>query len=295
MARAPKATETTEEKQEGAAPESKTTSTDNGDKGTEATAAPVKDPDQPAPEGSVDTGNAEADALRIENERLAGDLNLANDRITELEEQVRVAGVNAKEAAEAPNPLAAQLQQANDKIDELNKQIDELLNAEQEAAPDQPDLELGATEGRNRLARGYLLAVVLGMPENYRLNGLAAKLDELEQFVVNFEGEDRYIAVELIKGIAEHRPNDIPSGRYMTDVRKAFAILDGESENTITGVQLRDEQAAAYSRLSQVVGGNPVPAGFIPDEPKRSEQPEPVLDGTEEQNAAARRFARAAG
>ena len=286
MARAPKTNTTATENTEGTAPEGENPAPDQGNEGAEGTGSDgsVKDPDgntpdpnQPAPEGNGDGPDPKVAELEGVVQSLSTKLDQANVELSK------------RDAAE--KKAAEDLDAANSKIDELTKQIDELL----EAGPQEGQTDTGATDGRNRVARGYLLGVVMAMPENYRLNGLGAKLDELEQFVGEFEGDDRYVAVELIKEIAKARPNDIPSGRYINDVRRAFAVLDGENEASIDAVQIRDEQNAAYNRLAGVVGASPVPAGFVADRRERSEQPAPVLDGTDEQNAAASRFQNAAG
>lgn len=297
MARAPKTTETGKEKPaETTTTETEATPANTGNEGPKGSDDEVKDPDgnvpdpnQPAPDGATteSTEDPEIRDLKAENASLHAKLNQANDLAAQHEERVRVLEHEAAEAAQAPNPLRGELDAALAKLDEVTAERDELLNAPPaEDLEDRPELE--AVEGRERIARGYLLGVVLGMPENYRLNGMAAKLDELEQFVAEFEGDDRYVAVELIKGIAKARPNDIPSGRYMNDVRKAFAILDGENEESVSVISARDEQNDAANRLALVVGSNPIPAGYV--EGRTDGHGMPVLDGNADQNKAANRL-----
>lgn len=272
MARSPKTNTTSTENKEATKTEGEATATDQINEGADSPDEPVKDPDGNPPDPDATPPEPIPDSkigeLEAANQDLNSKLDQANDDLIT----------------------------ANNKIDELNTQINELLEApspDQERAP--TEFEREDSRNQSRMARGYLLGVVMAMPENYRLNGLAAKLDELEAFVSEFEGEDRYIAVELIKSIAQARPNDIPNGRYLIDVRRAFAVLDGESEATIDATANRDEQNAAYNRLASVVGASPVPAGFVADRREREDQPTPVMDGTDEQNAAAARFANAAG
>jgi predicted nucleic acid-binding Zn-ribbon protein len=273
-----KKTETTEEKPKGSTTESKATTADSGDKGQ----------NESAPVAVAVTGE-QAAQLRAENERLNGEVADLHGEIDRLNELVRSTKADADALVSQPNPLEKDLEVAKGRIDELEGQLQELLDA---AAPE--DLEArDAVEGGSRQARGILLGIVLAMPENYRLNGIGDKLDELEALIAGFEGNDRYIAIELVRSIAEVRPADILSGRYINDVNRAFAILDGESEDSITATDVRDEQAAAYHRLSSVVGSNVAPD---PEQPRAREgQPDVIADGSAAQNAAAARLYTAAG
>jgi hypothetical protein len=273
-----KKTETTEEKPKGSTTESKTTTADSGDKGQ----------NESAPVAVAVTGE-QAAQLRAENERLNSEVADLHGEIDRLNELVRSTKADADALVSQPSPLEKDLEVARGRIDDLEGQLQELLDA-----PAPEDLEArDAVEGGSRQARGILLGIVLAMPENYRLNGIGDKLDELEAVIAGFEGNDRYIAIELVRSIAEVRPADILSGRYINDVNRAFAILDGESENSITATDVRDEQAAAYHRLSSVVGSNVAPD---PEQPRAREgQPDVIADGSAAQNAAAARLYTAAG
>lgn len=139
------------------------------------------------------------------------------------------------------------------------------------------------------MTRSFLIAAVLRMPETMRRTGIKPRVDDLEAFLDEFDGATRYVAAEAIKAIAEVRPNDITSERYKRDVRNAVRVAQGEPENRANHVNTKAEQDQARARLNKVSHSNPVPSGFEAA-PKETAGAEPVLDGDDEQNAAAKKL-----
>ena len=147
-------------------------------------------------------------------------------------------------------------------------------------------------------SRADLIAVALRLPVHLRRGGLRPIVDRLATFLDGVPWEVQSAASVFIRAIAEVRPDEIVSGRYEHDVRNALSVLAGIDERNAIATD-PDSKRAAEERL-HTLQGNPVPSGFRADQlgapldtdvvTDRPEVPEPDLDGSEDQNAAAKRL-----
>lgn len=160
------------------------------------------------------------------------------------------------------------------------------------AMDDLPDPEeMEHTGDRQKMALGALACVALRLPRNMRVGSIAARLDELSEFLSQFSGVEEYIAAEMVKAIAETNPADIVSGLYRREVINAMHLINGEKEAKPTEVAAREMQEEELKRLMGVRRSNPEPPGFKAEKDKsQAAKPTkgPKLDGTEEQNDAAK-------
>lgn len=154
----------------------------------------------------------------------------------------------------------------------------------------QTDASVVEGEDRAKLTMAALAAVILRLPRNLRVGGVAPRMLELQEFINEFPDElDRYMASELVKAIAESRIENISNGLYKVEVREAMRVIHGEPDVVPDMESHRKEQEKALAQLQSVVRSNPVPSGFNaePKEDSPAAKADPELSGDPEKDEAA--------
>lgn len=132
--------------------------------------------------------------------------------------------------------------------------------------------------------RGMLMAILIKLPAALAYGSQGKSLDEMTAFVQEYETfEERYVAVELIKSIAESNINDIPSGGYKSKVQSAMQVIQGTADQ-VSDIRDPHSQKSAADRLNYSIAGMELPPEL--ERMKQENELKSAQTGTAEQAAA---------